>query len=243
VVHGVRVRAESIGGPADQLSFLGGMRACLPVVLGYLGIGFAAGVVERSVGFSIAEIALLSLILFAGSGQFITAGMYGAGSPLPSIVVTIFFVNLRHLLLSASLAPHFRQEPAWRHVLIGAQLTDETFGVASSTISRSAVTGRWMMGLNLTAYVTWAAANVAGGVVGKLVSNPETFGLDFALSAMFAGLLVLQLTARSRLGVGIAVALIAGGLSVLGAAVLPGSWSVIVATVIAATVGLVAEWR
>lgn len=227
--------------PPDGAGFLAGMRACLPVVVGYTGIGFAAGVVERSAGLTVAEIGLLSLILFAGAGQFITAGMYGAGNPAAGIVVTIFFVNLRHLLLSASLAPHFRREPGWRHVLIGAQLTDETFGVASAATGRGPVSGRWMLGLNMTAYVTWFLANVSGGLAGDLVSDPEVVGLDFALAAMFIGLLVLQLRSRSPLGLGLGVALIAGSLSVLGELVFSGSWNVIAATAAAATAGLVME--
>src|SRR3954447_19004710 len=98
-------------------------------MLGYLSIGFAAGVVEKTAGLSIAEIALLSLLLYAGSAQFILAGMITAGHSVTSMIFSIFMVNLRHILLSAALSPYFRHLSLLKNILIGSLLTDETFGV------------------------------------------------------------------------------------------------------------------
>ena len=69
-------------------------------------------------------------MLYAGSAQFVVASMVAVASPAAAVVVTVFFVNLRHLLLSAALAPALRRVPAWKNALIGAQLTDETFVIA-----------------------------------------------------------------------------------------------------------------
>src|SRR5215212_12268414 len=95
--------------PRDE-RFVAGVRAGLPVVLGYIGIGLAAGVVERAAGLSYAEVLLLSMVLYAGSAQFVLTSMVSLASPLSAIVLTVFFVNVRHLLLSAALAPFFRSE-------------------------------------------------------------------------------------------------------------------------------------
>src|SRR5207237_771951 len=81
--------------------FAAGMRAAGPVVLGYLGIGIAAGVVERAAGLSYAEVLLISTVLYAGSAQFVVTSMLTLASPASAIVLTVFFLNLRHLLLSA----------------------------------------------------------------------------------------------------------------------------------------------
>src|SRR3990172_12658401 len=85
--------------------FASGARAGLPVVLGYLSIGFAAGVVQRASGLSVAEVMLMSLVLYAGSAQFVAASMIAAASPPLAVIATVLFVNLRHLLLSAALPP------------------------------------------------------------------------------------------------------------------------------------------
>ena len=169
------------------MDFAAGARASLPVVLGYLGIGFAAGVVERAAGMSYAEILLLSTVLYAGSAQFVVTSMLALGAPSPAIVSTVFFLNLRHLLLSAAVAPALRGAAAWKSALLGLQLTDETFVVASG---RERIAPAWMAGLNLAAWSTWAVANLAGAALANLAT--DTRPLAFALPAMFDGLLVLQ---------------------------------------------------
>src|ERR1700704_1856476 len=138
------------------------MRAAVPVVLGYLGVGIAAGVVERAAGLSYAEVLLISTVLYAGSAQFVVTSMLSLASPASAIVLTVFFLNLRHLLLSAALATALRGVPAWKNALLGLQLTDETFVVASG---RRPLSPAWMAGLNLAAWSAWAVANLAGAAL------------------------------------------------------------------------------
>lgn len=213
--------------------FRAGARAAFPVVLGYLGIGLAAGVVEREAGLSYAEILLLSTVLYAGSAQFVVAGMLG--SPAPGIVLTVFFLNLRHLLLSAALAPRLRGVPAWKNALLGLQLTDETFVVASS---RESLSPAWMAGLNLAAWSTWAVANLAGAVLSAYAG--DTRALGFALPAMFAGLLVLQLKGPK----GVAAGVLAAASALAIHRISPGPWTIVAATLLGASLGLALErWK
>jgi len=228
--------------PDPAAGFTSGARAGLPVVLGYLSIGFAAGVVQRASGLSVAEVMLMSLVLYAGSAQFVAASMIAAASPPVAVIVTVFFVNLRHLLLSAALAPFFARVPAWKNALIGAQLTDETFVVALNRLQGpQGGSPAWMAGLNLSAYASWAAANLAGALAGGLVSHTRALGFDFALPAMFAALLVLQFAQQASRLRALAVTLAASALSVGIALALPGNWNIIVATVAGATLGAALE--
>jgi len=220
-------------------SFVAGMRAAVPVVLGYLGIGIAAGVVERGAGLSYAEVLLISAVLYAGSAQFVVTSMLSLASPASAIVLTVFFLNLRHLLLSAALAPALRGVPAWKNALLGLQLTDETFVVASG---RRPLPPAWMAGLNLAAWSAWAMANLAGAALSGAARDTRTLG--FALPAMFAGLLVLQVRIQPRLREALGVALFSGaaGAGIQFAA--PGPGAVIGATVLGATLGLSLErWK
>ncbi|GIP32824.1 branched-chain amino acid ABC transporter permease [Paenibacillus sp. J2TS4] len=222
-----------------------GVKDCLPTVMGYLSIGFAAGVLEKTAGLSLAEIALMSLLLYAGSAQFIAAGMLALSSPATAIIFTVFFVNLRHLLMSAAVAPYFRHLPVWKNVLIGSQLTDETFGVAVTKLSgKSRGSARWMFGLNLTAYINWLLANLAGGIFGQWIASPEAYGLDFALPAMFIGLFMLQLTERKKYRLDLVVAISAVVMAVAGSVFLSESAGVLIAIVIAASIGVwVEKWK
>ncbi|MED3655158.1 AzlC family ABC transporter permease [Heyndrickxia sporothermodurans] len=226
-------------------SFWKGVKDCVPTLLGYLSIGFAAGVVEKTAGLSIMEIALLSIFVYAGSAQFIAAGMIAMGSPVSAIIFTILFVNLRHFLLSAALSPYFRHLSLWKNVYVGSLLTDETFGVAINQLSNKKFGSyKWMVGLNLTAYLNWIVANIAGGFFGNWIPNPEKFGLDFALPAMFIGLLVLQILSQKKYFVDIMVILSAVIIVVAVSFIFSGSVGVIVATILGATIGMVIEkWK
>ncbi|GAB2691524.1 AzlC family ABC transporter permease [Paenibacillus thermoaerophilus] len=233
-----RIEAES------EDTFLQGVKDCIPTLLGYWSIGFAAGVIEQTAGLSVAEIALLSLLLYAGSAQFIAAGMI-ASSPPSVIVITIFFVNLRHLLLSAALSPYLRHLSPLRNMGIGALLTDETFGVAmNKALVQPRLSERWMHGLNVAAYLNWLFANLAGAYLGRWITDPERFGLDYALPAMFIGLLVLMTVSRKQVAMDSAVAVLAALIAIAVSLSLGGSWGVIAATVTASAIGVVIErWK
>nr|WP_169091390.1 AzlC family ABC transporter permease [Paenibacillus sp. PL91]MBC9204988.1 AzlC family ABC transporter permease [Paenibacillus sp. PL91] len=180
----------------SALTFMQGVRDCIPTLLGYIGIGLAAGIVGASAKLSVLEIGLLSALVYAGASQFIICAMLMAMSPPSAIIATTFIVNLRHFLMSAALAPYFTRYSLLKNVGIGALLTDESFGVASlRTSSRLPINDRWMNGLNVTAYVVWIISCMAGAWLGSWIENPTAFGLDFALTAMFVALLVLQLAA------------------------------------------------
>lgn len=226
-------------------SFMKGVRACVPTLLGYLGIGLAAGVIEKAAGLSIIEIALMSLLLYAGSSQFIAAGMVATSSPYSAIIITVFLVNLRHILLSTALSPYFKHLSLPRNMLIGTLLTDETFGVAINEATRKhQLSEKWMHGLNITAYVNWLIANVAGGFLAQWISNPEKFGLAYALPAMFIGILVLTILGRGKIKLDIFIVMIAVIIAVGSSFMLSASMGIIIATIIGATTGMVVEkWR
>lgn len=228
-----------------QGSFFQGVKDCVPTLLGYWSIGFAAGVLEKTSGLSMMEIFLLSVLLYAGSAQFITAGMVAAHSSPIGIIITIFFVNLRHLLLSAALSPYFRHLSLWRNVSVGALLTDETFGVAIvESAKKRHIHEKWMHGLNVTAYLNWIIANLTGAYLGQWITQPEKYGLDFALPAMFIGLLVLQIRSRKKFRTDIFVAVCAVLLAVGATLLLSGSAGVIIATILASTIGMVVgKWK
>ena len=235
--------AIEAGESLPALSFRQGVIDCIPTLLGYLSIGFASGVVGKTAGLSVIEITILSLFLYAGSAQFIVAGMIAAGSTALPIIITIFFVNVRHLLMSAAIAPYFRQYSVWRNIGLGAQLTDETFGVAIGRLKENEKhVDRWMLGLNMTAHVNWIAANVVGAIMGAWIMEPQQFGLDYALPAMFVGLLVMQVGSRNPLRTDILVAACSIALFIGLAHYMSGHIAMIIAAVVAAGLGVLIDY-
>lgn len=225
-------------------TFYEGVKDCVPTLLGYVSIGFAFGVVATASGLSLLEIFLLALLVYAGSAQFIFCGLFLAGAPVSVIILTTFIVNLRHLLMSLTVAPHFREYSMLRNVGFGTLLTDETFGVAVTAIAQKRkLGGNWMDGLNITAYTTWIVACVLGGVAGEWVPDAEKWGLDYALVAMFVALLVLNLVNVNKGKLMHYIKLIAVmGVTLYGLSYfMPGHLAVLCATFIVATIGVVTE--
>lgn len=224
--------------------FVQGIMDCVPTLLGYISIGFACGIVANSAHLSILEIGLMSVLVYAGSAQFIMCAMLITMSPPSAIILTTFLVNLRHFLMSATLAPHFTKYSLINNIGIGTLLTDESFGVATNRLAMGLqLNDRWMHGLNLSAYLTWIGSCMLGGWLGGWISNPETLGLDFALTAMFAALLILQLYAMPRSKLKHYVLLIM--YTIIGMLVLSNFVStyiaVLVTTMLVATIGVLTE--
>lgn len=225
-------------------SFLQGMKDCIPTLLGYISIGFAFGVIATMSNLSILENFLLSTFVYAGSAQFIFCSLYMAGAPISVFIITTFIVNLRHFLMSLTIAPYLTRYSSLRNIGFGTLLTDETFGVAVTKVMKeNYLGGKWMDGLNLTAYLTWIASCVLGGILGNWLPNPKMWGLDFALVAMFIALLVLNLVdvEKSKLMHYLKLIAIVFVLMYIFSNFIPGHLAVLFSTIIVATIGVITE--
>lgn len=223
-------------------TFTQGVKDCVPTLIGYISIGIAMGIVGAASNLSILEVALLSVLVYAGAAQFIICALLVSGSPFSVIVFTTFIVNLRHFLLCMTLAPSFKNYSLLKNIGIGTLVTDESFGVAANKIAkRETINASWMNGLNLTAYIFWILSCTLGAIFGKWISNPEVLGLDFSLTAMFLALLVLQVESMERGKLKFYLSLIA--YVILSMLVLcmfvPSYIAILLSTIIVATIGVV----
>jgi 4-azaleucine resistance transporter AzlC len=214
-----------------------GLKASVPIILGYLPIGLAFGILAAQQGLSVMDIFVMSLFVYAGSSQFIAAAMLAAGAGTLSIIATTFFVNLRHLLMSASLSPFMKKISTPLQSFIAFGITDETFAVSNNYVKEHEAAPGYFTGLHISSHGCWILSTVLGGIFGSQISEATKWGIDFALSAMFIGLLLMQMKNRKD----ILVAVCAGGLSLLVALTLKGNWNVIIAAAAAATIGVISE--
>lgn len=190
----MNVLSKDMNSEENLTTFSQGIRDCIPTLIGYISIGIAAGIVGAASNLSILEVTLLSALVYAGAAQFIICALLVSGSPISVIIFTTFIVNSRNFLLCMTLAPYFTKYSILKNIGIGALVTDESFGVAINKILKGEkINDHWMNGLNLTAYIFWILSCIVGATFGEWISNPEVLGLDFALTAMFLALLILQL--------------------------------------------------
>ena len=214
-----------------------GARDALPVVLGYFPIAVAYGILARQAGISPLYTVLMSVMVFAGSSQFIGVSMIAGGAAAGVIIMTTFLVNLRHLLMSASLSPYYKKFSLKWLPLLAFGLTDETFAVASTVLRQQPKDERYVFALQMTSYSSWVTGSLAGSLLGGGLAGASSLGLEYILYAMFIFLLVIQLTNRKML----LVALFAGIFALVGASLFPGHWYIILATLLGATLGVVMD--
>lgn len=224
--------------PDTMPTFRAGVVACTPTILGYWSIGFASGAIGSGAGFSIQQIALLSGLLYAGSAQFLIYSLVAAGAGLAPIVLGVLLINMRYVLMSSYLAMFFGEKAFWEKLLGGLLLTDETFGVASEFAAREGgLPTPWLFGLNIAAYVNWIVANIAGALAASMFSPALAKGLNFSLTAMFIGLLLLAYFSSKHQWLDLFAALIAVLAVALSFGRIDINFGILIATLIAASVG------
>lgn len=214
-----------------------GSKAALPIVLGYFPLGLAFGVLAREAGLNVFEAVAMSFLVFAGAGQYIAISLFKAGVDTIAIIATTFLINLRMLLMGMALQPKLKGWSKPRLAVIAAEITDETFVMASSHYEEHEPSWPFHLGLNVTSHLAWVCSSGLGAALGNLVQEPSRFGLNFALPAMFIALLVGQVKNRTAF----IVACGAGLTSLLAKTLLPGNWNIMLATLMGATLGVVMD--
>lgn len=215
-----------------------GLAAAWPICLGYFPLGLALGVLAQQAGLGPWWIGLMSLLVFAGSAQFIAVAMIAAGSSSETIITTTLVVNFRHFLMSSALAVYLHKVHRGFLSLFAYGVTDESFAVNMTRFRQGGWDKRSALVLNQISNLAWIASTVAGGFAGAFIPV-GAYGIDYALPAMFLCLLVFQLQGR----IYVLTALIAALFAVAWYLAVPGDSYVVVASMAAATVGFFLKRR
>lgn len=219
-----------------RLELLKGARDELPILVGVLPFGLVFGALGMATGLSPLEVQGLSLFVFAGSSQFVAVQLIGQGvSPLV-IVLTIFLVNLRHALYSASLSPYLSHLPLRWRLSVAYLLTDEAFAVAAPRYRRPDTTFAhgYTLGAGLALWSCWQLSTAMGIVFGARI--PESLSLQFALPLTFLAMVIPTLVDRPAWA-----AAIAGAVLSLLLRGLPYGLGLVVAVVLAVGIGVAVE--
>ena len=224
--------------PFHKETLRDGAIAAWPICLGYFPIGLALGVLAQQAGLPWWAVGLMSVLVFAGSAQFICVAMLAAQASLSAIILTTYVVNLRHLLMSSALAVYLAGVSRKFLALYAYGVTDESFAV-NLTRFREGGWDRWRaLVVNHLANSVWILATVTGVLVGQFVPQ-GAFGIDYALTGMFICLLVFQLQGRIHLLTG----LLAAVFSVVWSLLIPGDSYIVGASISAATCGYLLRLR
>jgi 4-azaleucine resistance transporter AzlC len=220
-----------------QKEFLTGFRDELPLLLGVMPFGMIYGIIALSAGLSTGEAQAMSVIVFAGSAQFMLVQLLAVGTPALVIIVTGFIINLRHALYSASIAPQIKHlNPLWK-ILLSYLLTDEAYAIAITRyIKRDSSRYKhfYFLGAGLALWSSWQISTAIGVFVGAQI--PTSWSLDFTLALTFIAIVVPALKDRPSILAALSASVVA-----VATANLPYKLNLIVAALVGIIVGLWSE--
>ncbi|CZT35606.1 AzlC family ABC transporter permease [Rhizobium sp. 9140] len=176
--------------------FWDGARRGVPIVLSASPFGALFGALAIDNGFSIVDAVFMSATVFAGASQMVGLDLFGHAVQPWLIVLSVFAVNFRHVLYSASMARHIAHFSLVQKGAALFLLTDPQYAETEKRGERGEpVTFVWYMGLGLAIYLPWLVATLLGAVFGGLIGDPRAIGLDVMLPIYF---MALVLGFRSR---------------------------------------------
>jgi 4-azaleucine resistance transporter AzlC len=221
------------GAIRDRPSALGpAFRASIPVLLGYVAIGLAFGLllVESGKPWWLAPI--MSVIVFAGAAQFMAVGLLASGTGIAQIAVLTFLINARHMVYGLSLLDRFASCKRFKAYLVFA-LTDETYGILTTVEPPEGVDREaYYAAVSALDQSYWVIGSTVGALVGGMLPF-DAKGIDFALTALFIVLLVEQIRSVRR----VAPYLVAAA-AAIGALLLVGPANFLVVAILASIAGI-----
>ena len=187
-------------------SYLRGLKAGIPIGLGYLSVSFTFGIMAVSYGFHWWQAVLISMTTVTSAGQFagITT-MLLPGQYLEMLVAQLT-INIRYSFMSVALsqktAPEFRGIYRW---ILGFMMTDEIFAVASTeeTITRS-----YFSGLSTIPYLGWTFGTLIGALSGNILPTQVMSALSLAIYGMFVAIVVPEMKKENKVCIVVILAII-----------------------------------
>ncbi|MDT8878205.1 AzlC family ABC transporter permease [Halomonas saccharevitans] len=179
----------------------------LPVMFGYLPLGAAFGILAIEVGIPVWGALLMSLVIYAGAGQFLAVALLAAGAGLVEVAVATLMLNSRHLFYGLSLLKRF-QGAGWRKPYLIFALTDETYSLLTTHGGERELDHAQAFRLSLLNQLWWVLGSVAGVLIGTTLEF-DSRGIEFALTALFI-VLTLEQARRLRQWLPFAIALVTG---------------------------------
>ncbi len=216
--------------------FKEGIMAALPIVIGYFPIAMAFGLLAKNTQISFRDTSLLSILVFAGASQFMALDLIGAGVSMGSIILATFLLNLRHMMMSASLAVDFNNIPKKALPIVGFGITDETFSVIS--FNKEKINLPFVLILVILSYSSWVIGSMVGYAVGEILPVSLQSSLSIGLYAMFAALLSPEIKkSKNILFLSIISALVY--IILFYSKIFTSGWDIILAIIISSALGVV----
>ena len=191
---------EDISKETSFYTFMIGARDISPLVIAAVPFAIIYGALAISTGLSEWMVMAMSVFVFAGASQFIAVSLLVSAAAYPVILLTVFIVNLRHMLYAASLMPQIAKIPQWLRAPMAFWLTDEAFAVVSNRILQAPEKKKFVayyLGSALNMYINWIFFSWLGMTLGQNIPDITSWGLDVAMVVAFIGIVIPILKKRA----------------------------------------------
>ena len=224
----------------DTANLHRGAVANIPLAISAITYGGVLGVLSAQKGVSWAEMSAMNVLMFAGSAQFVMVDMWQDPVSVAAIGIAVFIINLRYLLIGASLQPVFAGHPLWQKAAFMHLVADENWAVTIAEHRKNGTDPLFLFGGGLLLIVAWSFGTLSGNLLGSFISQPEKYALDFAFTAVFAALTLSLWRGRGD----IFPWLIAALLAVACEKIMPGKWYIVLGGIGGALAsGLTEYWK
>ncbi len=200
-----------------------GVRDMAPILVAAAPIGLLWGTLAAGKGLSALEAWLMSVFVFAGASQFVAIDLWQTPVDVFVVALAVFIVNLRHILMAASLS---RQVGAVKPALVPLMayvLVDEAWALSERRALRQKFSLAYYLTCGFGMWITWTLSTALGAFLGKSFGDPAALGFDFAFSAMFMGIIAGFWKGPKTA----AVLAAAGGVAALVKLTVPGAWYIL----------------
>lgn len=215
--------------------FFAGVKAALPVIVGYVPVAFAYAIMAGEAGLSLKENVLMSVMVFAGASQIMATGMLVQGAGFVAIVTATFLLNLRHFIMSTYVMHRLQDTPMGLRVAASFGVTDESFALFSVAPKHTASVW-YLYGMILVTYLSWVGGTIVGALTSTIMPEVLSNAMGISLYAMFIGLLVPNIGKEGRVAL---LVLATAGINVVLMQLMAYSWAMICSTLLGAALGLV----
>jgi len=209
-----------------------GFMACLPVAASVASYGSVLGVLASQKGIHWSTLFLMDVTVFAGSAQFVMVEMWRDALPIVEMVVAATIINLRYMLIGASLSRLFEGRSLLQRFALMHLVADENWAVTMAADRKGAASPEYLLGGGLCMVLCWSAGTLLGILLGAVIPDPEVLALDFAFTAVFTALVVGLWRGKRD----VLPWVVAAGLAVLFEWLLPGKWYILIGGVAGAIV-------
>ena len=186
--------------------------------------GSVLGVLASQKGLSWLDLMLMNSAVFAGSAQFVMVDMWTHPLPIVEMALAVLVINLRYLLIGASLEPLFAGRSLLCKIFLMHLVADENWAITMAEQRRGKASVWFLLGGGMTIFLSWSCGTLAGMLGGGSIAHPEDYALDFAFTAVFTALAVGLWRGKKDL----LPWLVAGALALLAHHFLPGKWYIVI---------------